>query len=253
MLNFKHFVRPETLEEACKLNQGRANCVLGGTGWLKMGERTWNNAIDLGALGLDKIEETGDGWRIGAMVTLRQLEQHPGLNDYTAGAVRDCVKHIVGVQFRNCATVGGTFWGRYGFSDVLTCFLALDAAVETCPGGVCPLTEFAAKKQDNDILTHIIVKKTPLTVAYDSFRNTETDFPVLTAAVARTAEGWRAAIGARPARAERVTAATAAELLTAVAGLTYGTNTRASGEYRAHLAQVLTRRCAEQIEGGENA
>ena len=39
---------------------------------------------------------------------------------YTAGAVREAVRHIVGVQFRNCATVGGSIYGRFGFSDVLT-------------------------------------------------------------------------------------------------------------------------------------
>lgn len=253
MLKFKHFVRPETMEEALKLNKVRANCVLGGTGWLKMGERAWNNAIDLGAFGLNQIEETDEGWRIGAMVTLRQLETHVGLNEYTGGAVRDCVKHIVGVQFRNCATVGGTFWGRYGFSDVLTCFLALDSAVVLAEGGEISLPEFAAKKMDNDILTHVLVKRSPITVAYDSFRNTETDFPVLTTAVAKTTSGWRAAVGARPARAERVTAATEEELLQAVAELTYGSNTRAGKEYRAHLAQVLTKRCIKRVEGGEHA
>ena len=36
------------------------------------------------------------------------------------------LRHIVGVQFRNCATIGGSIWGRYGFSDVLTMFLAMD-------------------------------------------------------------------------------------------------------------------------------
>ena len=159
----------------------------------------------------------------------------------------------MGVQFRNCATVGGTFWGRYGFSDVLTCFLVLDAKVETYPGGVCPLTEFAAKKQDNDILTHIIVKKTPLKAAYESFRNTETDFPVLTAAAARTEHGLRCAVGARPARAELVEGADEAELLERVQSLTYGGNTRAGGEYRAHLAGVLTRRCLAKLRGGEQA
>ena len=253
MLKFKQFKRVETLEEAWKLNQSRANCVLGGTGWLKMGERQWNTAIDLSGLGLDQIEETETEFRIGAMVTLRQLELHPGLNTYTSGAVRDCVKHIVGVQFRNCATVGGTFWGRYGFSDVLTCFLALDAAVETYPGGVCPLTEFAAKKQDNEILTHIIVKKAPLKAAYESFRNTETDFPVLAVAVVQTASGFRCAVGARPARAELVEAASPAALLEQVQRLTYGSNTRASGEYRAHLADVLLKRCLAKLEGGEQA
>ena len=61
MLRFKQYVRPGSLEEAWKLNQSRANCVLGGTGWLKMGERQWNAAIDLSGLGLDQIEETEDG------------------------------------------------------------------------------------------------------------------------------------------------------------------------------------------------
>lgn len=251
MLKFKHFIQPETLEEALKLNQVRTNCVLGGTGWLKMGERNWNNAIDLGALGLDQIEETENSWRIGAMVTLRQLEKHSGLNAYTNGAIRDCVKHIVGVQFRNCATIGGTIWGRYGFSDVLTCLMVMDCSVELAGAGETALQAFAEQKPDNDIITHLVVRKIPIAAAYDSFRNTETDFPVLTAAVAAAEEGWRVAIGARPARAERVTAETEDQLLQAVAGLNYGTNTRASGEYRAHLAQVLTLRCMDQIKGRE--
>ena len=39
--------------------------------------------------------------------------------------MREAVRHIVGVQFRNCATVGGSVYGRFGFSDVLTLLLAL--------------------------------------------------------------------------------------------------------------------------------
>ncbi|MFQ7552525.1 MAG: FAD binding domain-containing protein [Blautia marasmi] len=46
------------------------------------------------------------------------------------GAIRESLRHIVGVQFRNCATVGGSIWGRFGFSDVLTMLLALDTEVE---------------------------------------------------------------------------------------------------------------------------
>ena len=65
------------------------------------------------------------GFSIGAMVTLRQLELHPGLAAYTDGAVRESVRHIVGVQLRNLATVGGSIYSRFGFSDVLTMFLAL--------------------------------------------------------------------------------------------------------------------------------
>lgn len=39
-------------------------------------------AIDLSGLGLDTIEETDVGFSIGAMVTLRQLETHPGLEAF---------------------------------------------------------------------------------------------------------------------------------------------------------------------------
>ena len=60
------------------------------------------------------------------MVTLRDLELDPGLNSYTDGAARESVRHIVGVQFRNLATVGGSIYGRYGFSDVLTMFLTME-------------------------------------------------------------------------------------------------------------------------------
>lgn len=55
----------------------------------------------------------------------------------TGGAVRESLRHIVGVQFRNLATVGGSIFGRFGFSDVLTMFLALDSwggAVPWRPG-----------------------------------------------------------------------------------------------------------------------
>ena len=78
------------------------------------GTGTVQTAIDLSGLGLDTIEETEEGFSIGAMVTLRQLEQHPGLNRYTQNAVQKAVKDIVGVQFRNLATLGGSLWGRFG-------------------------------------------------------------------------------------------------------------------------------------------
>ena len=48
-----------------------------------------NTAIDLSGLGLDKIEENDDEFRIGCMVTLRQLEVHDGFNQYTGGCVKE--------------------------------------------------------------------------------------------------------------------------------------------------------------------
>ena len=129
MMTIREYKRAESLEEAWQLNQKRPNRVLGGMIWLKMENINVGTAIDLSGLGLDTIEETDDGFSIGAMVTLRQLELNPGLAAYTDGAVRESVRHIVGVQLRNLATVGGSIYSRFGFSDVLTMFLALNASV----------------------------------------------------------------------------------------------------------------------------
>ena len=98
LLTIKNYVKAESLEQAYELNQKRTAKVLGGTLWLKMGDRNLQTAIDLSGLGLDQIEESENELKIGAMVTLRQIEKHEGLNAYTNGAVKECVRHIVGTQ-----------------------------------------------------------------------------------------------------------------------------------------------------------
>ena len=112
MMTIREYKRVESLEEAWELNQKKANRVIGGMIWLKMSRGNVGTAIDISGLGLDQIEETEDAFEIGAMVTLRQLEEHPGLAAYTDGAMRESVRHIVGVQLRNLATVGGSIYFR---------------------------------------------------------------------------------------------------------------------------------------------
>ena len=111
--------------------------------WLKMGSNYKSAAIDLSGLGLDYIEEDEEEFRIGCMCSLRSLELHEGLNRYFGGIFRECTKGIVGVQFRNGATVGGSVFGRYGFSDILTCMMMLDVQVELYQRGRISLEEFA--------------------------------------------------------------------------------------------------------------
>ena len=126
---------------------------------MKMGNRAVSTAIDLSGLGLDTISEDDDEFVIGCMTPLRDLETNEALNTYTHGAMKESLCHIVGVQFRNCATVGGSIYGRFGFSDVLTMFLGMDTWVELYDAGRIPLTEFVNMKKDNDILVNIIVRK----------------------------------------------------------------------------------------------
>ena len=115
MMTIREYKRAESLEEAWQLNQKKPNRILGGMIWLKMETINVGTAIDLSGLGLDKIEETAEGFSIGAMVPLRQIELHEGLNAYTDGAVRESVRHIVGVQLRSLATVAAVFTAALAF------------------------------------------------------------------------------------------------------------------------------------------
>ena len=203
------------------------------------------------------------------MVTLRQMELHEGLSYYTEGAVKDAFRHIVGVQFRNLATVGGSLFGRFGFSDVLTLLLALDCDVELYKGGIMSIQEFAKLKRDNDILVHIIIKKTPVHICYQSVRNTVTDFPTLNLTAAIFADKMRISIGARPGKAmlfedaagllkgltdgsvtEEVMHTFAKEIKEK---LPTGSNMRGTAEYRSHLAEVMTVRALRILGGDRNA
>ena len=250
MITIQKYVRAQSLEEAWQLNQNKRNRILGGMLWLRLGKGTVNTAIDLCDLGLDTIEETDEQFSIGAMATLRDIEMHAGLNAYTSGAVANAVKDIVGVQFRNMATVGGSIWGRFGFSDVLTVFLALDSYVELYKGGIVPLEDFAKMKKDNDILVRLIVKKTPCKVIYSAMRNQRTDFPVLACAVAQMNGEYRASIGARPGRAMLVRRDNAEGFAAFVAENTPTEgNLRGSAAYRTHLTRVLVERSMNELEG----
>ena len=260
MLEIRRYRQAESLQEAWELNQKKENRVIGGMLWLKMSRGRCGTAIDLSGLGLDRIEEDDEAFRIGCMATLRQLETHPALNAYSCGAVRDAVKSIVGVQFRNLATVGGSVWGRFGFSDVLTVFTALGASVELYKRGILPIEEFAALPYDRDLLVRIIVPKCgagKAGFAALSVRNSATDFPVLTVAAGYfhgTCPGIRVAVGARPQKAvlledpegilkDGVTAESAAAYgAWAAEQVPVGSNLRGSADYRKHLTEVLVRR-----------
>ena len=170
------------------------------------------------------------------------------------------VQDIVGVQFRNLATVGGSLWGRFGFSDVLTVFLAMDSYVELYKGGIVPLEQFASMKHDNDILVRLIVRKTPGKFTYQAMRIQRTDFPVLTCAVSKLNHEVKVVIGARPAKAmvlrdvkgllaEGIGEGAAKFAVYAAETVPTCGNLRGSAAYRTHLVRVLTQRSLTELGG----
>jgi CO/xanthine dehydrogenase FAD-binding subunit len=249
MLNIKNYVLATSLEEAYELNQKKANRILGGMIWMRQCNYNIATAIDLSALGLDKIEETDDEFSIGCMVTLRELELNKPLNDYTGGIFHDAVCDIVGVQLRNLATVGGSVFGRFGFSDVLTSLMPLDTYVELFKGGRIPLSEFAKMPHGRDILVRIIIKKVPQKSAFECMRNTKTDFSVLNCALSIRGGKAYVAVGARPNMAKLLTFDKIDETLPerVAESLNFESNIRGSAEYRKHLCKVLVKRALEKV------
>ena len=78
MLSIDQYLRATSLEEAYEALQRKNSAVLGGMLWLRLGNRRITTAIDLSALGLDRIEETEDYIRIGAYEHRRRAVPQPG-------------------------------------------------------------------------------------------------------------------------------------------------------------------------------
>ena len=251
------------MEQAYVLNQSLRNVVLGGTLWLKMGKKRIGTAIDLSALGLNTIEEDAEHFYIGTLCSLRELELHEDLNRYFNGILAKAVQNIVGVQFRNCATVGGSVFARFGFSDVLTALLALDTEVLLHQGGQVKLADFVKMPRDRDILVKVLIKKDARKASYSSLRKSAADLPVLNCAISHYNGAWNIVMGSRPQKAmltvlpgsenptEQEVEALYAQVLQQVP---FGTNYRGTEAYRRILAAAMMKRNIQEIcEGGHYA
>lgn len=258
MYRANEYIFPESLEEAAGiLSKDRQSSVIGGGLWMRLSRSRKTKIIDISRLGLDKISADGDTLTLGAMVTLREFETDPVLRDAFGGALRKSVSSIVGVQLRSAATVGGTVYSRFGFSDPLCALLALGAEVELAGGGAVPMDRYVYMKYDRDIVKAVRLKNDGRTAAFESVRQTSTDFPVVNLTLARLPDGsFRVAVGARPRRAERCPEAEkfladgdVESAVLAVSKMHYGSNSRGSAEYRASMAGVLLERAYSDLGG----
>lgn len=247
MAQYKNYVIAQTLDEAYELNAKKSTVIVAGNMWLRMCGMRRQTALDLSALGLDFIKEDEQGFTIGAMTTLRTMETHAALNAAFGGVFARALEPIVGTQFRNSATVGGSVFSRFGFSDVSTLLLAMGAKVVTHARGEVPLGEFQKEKWDRDILTAIRIEK-GRSAAIESVRLSKTDIPVLVCAASADERGVRVALGSRPARAVIVAEDARPEELDYMrmaADVPMGSNARASEAYRRKVAPVLMERAVQ--------
>jgi len=245
MAKYRNYVMAKSLDEAYELNQKKSSVIVAGNMWLRMCGLNKQTAIDLSLLGLDQIEETEEYITIGAMTTLRALETSAALDRSFGGVFARALAPIVGTQFRATATVGGSVYSRFGFSDVSALLLALDAEIVLYKCGVVKLSVYQKESWDRDVITHVRIRKGQR-AAVESVRVSGTDIPVLVCAAARSEAGTRIVLGARPARAVIAAEGVAdaqKEMFDQIAERTaFGDNLRASAAYRRRIAPVLMER-----------
>ena len=261
MFTLMELVQPQSLEEAYEiLTKRKNNIVIGGSAFLRMGKKRIGTGIDLSNLNLNLIEENEDYIEIGAMTTLRDLEVSPILNKYFDGVLQNAVKDIIGIQFRNVATVGGSVFSRYGFSDLIVALLALETEVELYNGGRMSLDEFLEKKYEKDILVKLYIKKNNAKAIYKCMRNSRSDYPILNLAISKDETNFKICVGARPQRA--TIAKKASEFLSnnelneeniikaseiACEELVFGSNMRGSKEYRKAVCFSLVKNALMEV------
>ena len=260
MFTLKEYVSPDNLEEAYYLlNKNRNNVILGGTTFLRMGNKRINTAIDLKNIPLNYIEKRKDGIAIGANVTFRQVEINPLLNDYYDGIISESISNIIGVQFRNMVVVGSAVYARYGFADILLPLLAVNAKVKLYHGGIVSLESFLKTGNigdKKDILVEVILPLESGVGEFTTLRNSASDFAILNTTVTRLDNDWRIVVGGRPGRAilankamdilnntEEVNEEVAKKIGEMVSEeLTFGTNMRGTKEYRKQVSSVMVKR-----------
>ena len=152
MLAFMKVLQPKTVEEAYELaTKNKTAPMLAGGCWLRLGRRTWPSVIDMASLDLRYVREEENEFVIGAMATQGDVERFEPLQQFCGGAVVKGVKEILGVQFRNTATMGGSVASRFGFSDIIPALLAVHADIVTFKGGRMSMQDYMTYRE-RDIL-----------------------------------------------------------------------------------------------------
>ena len=262
-MKINSYLKAESVKQAYKvLEENRDAAIIAGGAWLKLMPKAIGTAVDLAGLGLDEITETDGEYKVGCMVTLRQVEKFEPFKIMFGGILSESVSNIMGVTVRNIATIGGTVAGKYGFSDFLPVLLALDADLDFYKRGRVKFSDFLDETGfTRDILTHVYIKKSKSRGWFYTMKNTAIDFPILNCAVTTCDKGVNICVGARPYKAEFAKKAMeyiggcdnpgkeqfvkAADM--AADELKFGKNQRGSAQYRRELCRSFVLRGLTEV------
>ena len=251
-----NYYRPASLDEAYDLVVKQGATPLAGGAWTLTSRRSLASGVDLSDLGLRYIKTKGDTIVIGAMTTARDIETSELLTRFYGPLFARALGGIAGVQVRTIVTAGGNVAGRYGFSELLVVLLALNASLSFYQNGIKSLAAYLASPPGKAFLLGEILIPRTARAGYQCLRQAANDFPILSVCAARSATGWRIAVGARPKVAALSLKAGAFlagdenpdEARSRNAGvlaaeeLSFGDDLRASAEYRRSVCPVLVDR-----------
>lgn len=254
----KNFYRATSLDDAYrKLSENPKNAIIAGGLWMKKLGQSYDTLIDLSDLGLNKIEESENSIKVGSMVTLRNFETSLLIKEICGGLASTAAGEIMGVNFRNLATIGGSVFGRYPFSDVITSLLALDVALEFFPEQKMSLEEYLNYRgKIQGILVALYIKKDAGTYFYKKVKATALDFPLVNIAITLRNNKHYIVVGSRPMIAslahQAMKEADAGEdaskvAKTAIGEYSFADSVAIGKDYRKEISEVYIRRGLKEV------
>jgi carbon-monoxide dehydrogenase medium subunit len=269
---FEYF-RPQSVEEAIALlsQHEDAKVLAGGHSLIpamKFRLAQPKAIIDITSIaGLSYVRESGGKIAIGAMTTHFEIESSALLKE-KCPLLPEVACCIGDVQVRNKGTLGGSIVHADPAADWPAPILALDAEMEIAAANgrrTVKATEFFVEMmqsavQSNEILVEIRVPTTLRSVAYEKSAQKASGFAIAGVAAVIGTRGKGARVGisgvaAKPYRATAVESALEGKELTvasireaadkAADGAEPLNDIHASAEFRAHLAEIHTRRALE--------
>jgi len=266
------YVRPASVDEAVSLLKKHgddAKLLAGGHSLIpamKLRLARPKVVLDIARIAaLSYIKQSGDTIAIGATTTHFEIETSKVLADRSP-LLAETARHIGDVQVRNKGTIGGSLVHADPAADYPAAILALEAEIDLVgPKGkrtvkasqfFIDLLQSAAAP--DEILTEIRVPATSKSVAYVKTEQKASGFALAGVAVVTTASGVRVGVTGVASRAYRATGvegalgkdrsaqAIALAASHAAHGVDVLSDIHASSEYRAHLAQVNTKRALER-------
>ncbi|MGE3935099.1 MAG: xanthine dehydrogenase family protein subunit M [Rhodospirillaceae bacterium] len=126
------YVRPTAVDDALKALAGAPlTIVAGGTDFYpaRVGKPLDDDVLDVtGLAALRRIDDSGDHFRLGALVTWTDVIR-AGLPPWFR-ALQQAAREVGGAQVQNAGTVAGNLCNASPAADGAPCLIALDAAVE---------------------------------------------------------------------------------------------------------------------------